>query len=189
MRGLMYTTQCTKSHIYLYFLEYVQEIFGIEQDKEGLNLLRIIDTKKVTAIVAANVRKPVNHIYLGKLQKICIHALTEKRRKAPGFSHGDEQAVSRLRVSVGAAQFPLHFDGFAYQKLLSVRIIARGGTMNSKENDAKKRYTGSVKTYKFKLYKSTHNDRLHWMINAAGLSYNHCLSLYKRYYRVSQNAE
>ena len=78
MRGLMYTTQCTKSHIYLYFLEYVQEIFGIEQDKEGLDLLRIIDTKKVTAIVAANVRKPVNHIYLGKLQKICIHALTDK---------------------------------------------------------------------------------------------------------------
>lgn len=78
MRGLMYTTQCTKSHIYLYFLEYVQEIFGIEQDKEGLDLLRIIDTEKVTAIVAANVRKPVNHIYLGKLQKICIHALTDK---------------------------------------------------------------------------------------------------------------
>lgn len=77
MRGLMYTTQCTKSHIYLYFLEYVQEIFGIEQDKEGLDLLRI-DTKKVTAIVAANVRKSVNHIYLGKLQKICIHALTDK---------------------------------------------------------------------------------------------------------------
>ena len=61
MRGLMYTTQCTKSHIYLYFLEYVQEIFSIEQDKEGLDLLRIIDTKKVT----------------------------EKRRKAPGFSRGD----------------------------------------------------------------------------------------------------
>ena len=56
--------------------------------------------------------------------------------------------------------------------------------MNSKENNEKKRYTGPVKTYKFKLYKSTHNDRLHWMINAAGLSYNHCLSLYKRYYRL-----
>jgi cyclopropane fatty-acyl-phospholipid synthase-like methyltransferase len=56
--------------------------------------------------------------------------------------------------------------------------------MNGKENTAKKRYTGPVKTYKFKLYKSTHNDRLHWMINAAGLSYNHCLSLYKRYYRL-----
>lgn len=27
--------------------------------------------------------------------------------------------------------------------------------MNGKENNAKKRYTGPVKTYKFKLYKST----------------------------------
>ena len=33
----------------------------------------------------------------------------QKRRKAPGFSHGDGQAVSRLRVSVGATQFPLAF--------------------------------------------------------------------------------
>ena len=56
--------------------------------------------------------------------------------------------------------------------------------MDGKKDTAKKRYTGPVKTYKFKLYKSTHNDRLHWMINAAGLSYNHCLSLYKRYYRL-----
>ena len=36
-------------------------------------------------------------------------ALIERRRKTPGFSHGDGQAVSRLRVSVGATQFPLAF--------------------------------------------------------------------------------
>jgi hypothetical protein len=35
--------------------------------------------------------------------------ITEKRRKAPGFSREDGQAVSRLRVSVGATQFPLAF--------------------------------------------------------------------------------
>ena len=41
-----------------------------------------------------------------------------------------------------------------------------------------------MKTFRFKLYKSEHNVKLHNQINAAGLTYNHCLSLHKRYYKL-----
>ncbi len=41
-----------------------------------------------------------------------------------------------------------------------------------------------LKTYKFKLYKSKHNKKLHRQINAAGLTYNHCIALHRRYYRL-----
>lgn len=41
-----------------------------------------------------------------------------------------------------------------------------------------------VKTYKFKLYSSKRNRKLHRQINAAGLTYNHCVALCKRYYRL-----
>ena len=41
-----------------------------------------------------------------------------------------------------------------------------------------------IKTYKFKLYRSKRNRKLHAQINAAGLAYNHCVTLYKRYYRL-----
>ncbi|MBR2519951.1 MAG: transposase [Selenomonadaceae bacterium] len=41
-----------------------------------------------------------------------------------------------------------------------------------------------MKTYCFKLYKSEHNVKLHKQISAAGLTYNHCLSLHNRYYKL-----
>ena len=41
-----------------------------------------------------------------------------------------------------------------------------------------------MKTYCFKLYKSERNEKLHKQINAAGLIYNHCIALHKRYYKI-----
>lgn len=41
-----------------------------------------------------------------------------------------------------------------------------------------------MKTYCFKLYHSKRNRKLHQQINAAGLIYNHCIALHKRYYRL-----
>lgn len=41
-----------------------------------------------------------------------------------------------------------------------------------------------MKTYCFKLYKAKRNRKLHNQINAAGLIYNHCIALHKRYYRL-----
>ena len=41
-----------------------------------------------------------------------------------------------------------------------------------------------MKTFCFKLYHSDHNQKLMQQINAAGLIYNHCLALHKRYYRL-----
>lgn len=41
-----------------------------------------------------------------------------------------------------------------------------------------------IKTYKFKLYSSKRNRKLHRQIDAAGLTYNHCIALHKRYYRL-----
>lgn len=41
-----------------------------------------------------------------------------------------------------------------------------------------------MKTFKFKLYHSHRNRKLHRQINAAGLVYNHCVKLHKRYYRL-----
>lgn len=41
-----------------------------------------------------------------------------------------------------------------------------------------------IKTYKFKLYHAKRNKKLHRQINAAGLTYNHCIALHKRYYRL-----
>ena len=41
-----------------------------------------------------------------------------------------------------------------------------------------------IKTYKFKLYRSHRNAKLHWQINGAGLAYNYCVCLHKRYYRL-----
>lgn len=41
-----------------------------------------------------------------------------------------------------------------------------------------------MKTFCFKLYHSDHNQKLMRQINAAGLIYNHCLALHKRYYRL-----
>ena len=41
-----------------------------------------------------------------------------------------------------------------------------------------------MKTFCFKLYKSERNAKLHRQINAAGLIYNHCIALHKRYYKL-----
>ncbi|MBM3210626.1 transposase [Candidatus Poribacteria bacterium] len=41
-----------------------------------------------------------------------------------------------------------------------------------------------MKTYKFKLYKSKRNKYLHSQIDLACEIYNHCIALYKRYYRI-----
>lgn len=41
-----------------------------------------------------------------------------------------------------------------------------------------------MKTYRFKLYNSKRNKKLHQQINAAGLIYNHCIALHKRYYKL-----
>ena len=41
-----------------------------------------------------------------------------------------------------------------------------------------------MKTYKFKLYKSKRNKKLHRQINIAGSIYNHCIALHRRYYSI-----
>lgn len=41
-----------------------------------------------------------------------------------------------------------------------------------------------MKTLKFKLYSHTRNRYLKRSINAAGVIYNHCIALHKRYYRM-----
>lgn len=41
-----------------------------------------------------------------------------------------------------------------------------------------------MKTYCFKLYSSKRNRKLHRQIDAAGLIYNHCIALHKRYHRL-----
>lgn len=41
-----------------------------------------------------------------------------------------------------------------------------------------------MKTYCFKLYNSKRNRRLLQQINIAGIVYNHCIALHRRYYRL-----
>lgn len=41
-----------------------------------------------------------------------------------------------------------------------------------------------MKTFCFKLYHSDHNNALMSQINIAGLIFNHCIALHKRYYRL-----
>ena len=41
-----------------------------------------------------------------------------------------------------------------------------------------------MKTYVYKLYRSKKNKELHKKINIAGIIYNHCIALHKRYYRL-----
>lgn len=40
------------------------------------------------------------------------------------------------------------------------------------------------KTFQYKLYNSNRNKHLHRQINIAGLIYNHCIALHKRFYRL-----
>ena len=41
-----------------------------------------------------------------------------------------------------------------------------------------------MKTYKFKLYQHKRNRHLKRQINLAGIIYNHCIALHRRYYRL-----
>ena len=41
-----------------------------------------------------------------------------------------------------------------------------------------------TRTYRYKLYPSKKNKNLHQQINIAGLIYNHCIALHRRYYRL-----
>lgn len=41
-----------------------------------------------------------------------------------------------------------------------------------------------MKTYCFKLYRSEKNEKLHKQINVAGIIYNHCIALHKRYFKI-----
>ena len=40
------------------------------------------------------------------------------------------------------------------------------------------------KTYKYKLYRNRRNAHLMRQINIAGIIYNHCIALHRRYYRM-----
>ncbi len=40
-----------------------------------------------------------------------------------------------------------------------------------------------MKIYKFKLYRSKRNKKLHRQFNAAALAENHCVALTRRYYK------
>jgi len=42
-----------------------------------------------------------------------------------------------------------------------------------------------VKTHKFKLYQAKKNKYLHQQINIAGLIYNHCIALHRKYYQLT----
>ena len=42
----------------------------------------------------------------------------------------------------------------------------------------------TMKTYKFKLYQTDRNRHLKRMINTCGFIWNHCIALYRRYYRL-----
>lgn len=42
----------------------------------------------------------------------------------------------------------------------------------------------AVKTFKCKLYRADKNSKLHRQINCAGLTYNHCVALHNRYYKL-----
>jgi len=42
-----------------------------------------------------------------------------------------------------------------------------------------------VRTYKFKMYRSKKNKALHQQIDIAGLIYNHCIALHRKYYALT----
>ena len=42
----------------------------------------------------------------------------------------------------------------------------------------------SIRTYKYKLYKTKKDKHIHNIINISGIIYNHCIALHKRYYKV-----
>jgi len=42
----------------------------------------------------------------------------------------------------------------------------------------------SIRTYKYKLYKTKKDKRIHDVINISGIIYNHCIALHKKYYKL-----
>jgi len=42
----------------------------------------------------------------------------------------------------------------------------------------------SIRTYKYKLYKTKKDKHIHNIINISGIIYNHCIALHKRYYKL-----
>ena len=42
----------------------------------------------------------------------------------------------------------------------------------------------SIRTYKYKLYKTKKDKHIHDVINISGIIYNHCIALHKRYYKL-----
>jgi len=42
----------------------------------------------------------------------------------------------------------------------------------------------SIRTYKYKLYKTKKDKHIHDIINISGIIYNHCIALHKRYYKL-----
>ena len=42
----------------------------------------------------------------------------------------------------------------------------------------------SIRTYKYKLYKTKRLKHLHDIVNISGIIYNHCIALHKRYYKL-----
>ncbi len=54
-------------------------------------------------------------------------------------------------------------------------------------SNVQSRFNGNIvlmRTLKFKLYQHKRNRYLKGAINAAGVIYNHCIALHKRYYRM-----
>jgi putative transposase len=41
-----------------------------------------------------------------------------------------------------------------------------------------------LRTYKYKFYKTKRVKYIHRIINIAGIIYNHCIDLYKKYYKL-----
>ena len=41
-----------------------------------------------------------------------------------------------------------------------------------------------ILTYKYKLYRTKRLKHLHQIVNIAGIIYNHCIALHKRYYKL-----
>ena len=42
----------------------------------------------------------------------------------------------------------------------------------------------SIRTYKYKLYKTKKDKHIHTVVNISGIIYNHCIKLHKRYYKL-----
>ena len=62
----------------------------------------------------------------------------------------------------------------------SILKISRIVSVQSKKKSGR----NMLLTYKYKLYNAKKNKRLGELINIAGVIYNHCIALNKRYYKL-----